>query len=543
MQLRSISTILTNRSLFRRRRAEAAEVLAPYFRHGFWGRHKIITGLVLALIAALHGLLFGFTLTYYLVELLIPTVIVSFIAIGLLPDNGRAFDKTITFFFFSFIAVLAVWPDYLALSLPGLPWVTAIRLVGIPLSIVFLISLSQSGSYRATLTSTLRQSGMVWKFLLAYFVIAAITLPLSETPTISLNKYIVALYSWLAIFLVAICTFKTPGRVRKFAQLLWVTTIISCLVGLQEYRMSEVPWAGRIPSFLKIEDPSIARILSGIVRAALGEHRVQGKFTTPLSFAEFLALVMPFLIHFMIAGRGYIERIAAGVTIPLVIFIIITTDSRLGVIGLILTVLGYLFFWALNRWRRERKSIFAPFIVIGYPVLSGFLLLSSFYVGRVRNAVWGSGAYQASNDARETQLADGLAIIARQPWGNGIGRAAETLGYTDLEGFLTIDSYYLSIALEVGVLGFIAYYGAFLLAIWQGTRVSLEASENEQTAWLAPAVLALINYFVIKSVLSQQENHPLVFALLGLVLALIYQVKTGAASKTDGIRAGQVGAG
>lgn len=536
MQIRGVSNLLANRLLFRRKRAGTAEVLAPYFRYGFWGRHKILTGLVLALIAATHGLFFGLTSTYYLVELLIPTTTVSFIAIWLLPENGVAFERAITFFFFTFIAVIAVWPDYLALSLPGLPWVTAIRLVGIPLSLIFLISLSQSASYRSKLTETLRQSGMAWKFLLAYFVLAALTLPFSETPTISLNKYIVAIYSWLAIFLVAICTFQVPGRVRKFAQLLWITTLISCLVGLQEYRMSALPWAGHIPSFLKIEDPTIARILSGVVRAALGEHRVQGKFTTPLSFAEFLALVMPFLIHFMIFGRGYLERIAAIVTIPLVIFIIITTDSRLGVIGLILAALGYLFFWALNRWRKQRKSILAPLIVIGYPVLSAFLLLSSFYVGRLRNAVWGSGAYQASNDARETQLADGLAIIARQPWGHGIGRAADTLGFTDLEGFVTIDSYYLSVALEVGVLGFIAYFGAFLLAIWQGTRVSLEASENEQTAWLAPAVLSLINYFVIKSVLSQQESHPLAFAILGLVLALVHQVKTGPDSQSDQIR-------
>ena len=486
---------------------------------------------MLALVAALHGLIFGVTSTYFLVELLIPVVIVSFIAIGLLPENGVAFERTIAFLFFSFITVLAVWPDYLALSLPGLPWLTAIRLIGIPLSLIFLISLSQSGAYRAGLNATLRSSGMAWKFLLAFFVIAAITLPLSETPIISLNKYIVALYSWLVIFFVAICVLQKSGQARYFAQLLWATTIISCLVGLQEYRHSVVPWAGHIPSFLKIEDPIIAKILTGAARTALGVYRVQSKFTTSLSFAEFLVLVMPFLIHFTLNGRGYIERIAAGITIPLVIFVIIKTDSRLGVVGLILSVLGYAFFWAFRRWQRDKRSIFAPFVVIGYPAFSIFLLLSSFFVGRLRNAIWGSGAYQASNDARKTQVADGLEIIARQPWGHGIGRAAETLGYADLEGVLTIDSYYLSVALEVGVLGFIAYYGAFMLTIWQGVKVSLDASETEQTAWLTPTLLALVNYVVIKSILSQQENHPLAFAILGLALVLIHQTKISAASK------------
>lgn len=139
--------------------------------------------------------------------------------------------------------------------------------------------------------------------------------------------------------------------------------------------------------------------------------------------------------------------------------------------------------------------------------------------------MWGSGAYQASNEARETQWADGLATIAQAPWGHGIGRAAEALGFTDLEGFLTIDSYYLSVALEVGIFGFIAYYGAFMLSIWAGVRISLEATKNEQTAWLVPTTLALINYVVIKSVLSQQENHPIAFALLGLAMALTQQAR------------------
>ena len=533
MQWRPMTLDLVSNLWPRRRSAARVDTLAPYFRHGFWGRHKLLTGLILALIGALYGFLFGLTQTYYLVEMLIPAAIVAFIAIGLLPENGRAHERTVTFLFFAFITVLAVWPDYLALTLPGLPWMTAIRIVGMPLSLVFLISLSQSKAYRSSLTSVLRDSGLVWPFLLTYFVFAAITLPLSETPIVSLNKFIVSLYSWLAICLIAICIFQVPGKVRQFAQLLWATTLISCIVGLQEYRMSEVPWAGHIQSFLTIEDPTIARILSGVVRAALGEHRVQGKFTTPLSFAEFLALVMPFLIHFMISGRGYVERIAAAVTIPLVVFVIITTDSRLGVIGLILTGFGYLFFWALNRWRRDRKSIVAPFIVIGYPVMSGVFLLSTFFVGRLRNAVWGSGAYQASNEARETQWADGLAIIAQRPWGHGIGRAAETLGYTDLEGFLTIDSYYLSVALEVGVLGFIAYYGAFMLSIWGGVRHSFEATKHEQTAWLVPTILALISYVVIKSVLSQQENHPIAFALLGLAMALTHQAKKAAANNSD----------
>jgi hypothetical protein len=525
MQWCSLSTLKAFPARIRRATKRQQETLAPYFRHGFWGRHKAFTGGVIVLIAALYGLVFSVTSTYFLVEMMIPVAVVAFFAIGLLPENGVSFRRTVGFLFFSFIAVLAVWPDYLALSLPGLPWVTAIRLIGIPLSLIFLVSLSQSKDARINVSRALTSSGASWKALLLFFIIAAVTLPLSETPVTSLNKYIVALYSWLAIFMIAMFIFQEPGRSRYFAQLIWSTSLVSCFIGLQEYRISQVPWAGHIPSFLKIEDPIIAKILSGVARAAIGEHRVQGKFTTPLSFAEFLALVAPFLIHFMVHGRHLIERVAAALTIPLITFVIITTDSRLGIIGLILSVLGYVFFWALHRWSSNRNSIIAPLIVVGYPAFSIIVLISSFTVGRLRNAIWGSGAYQASNISRQVQIEDGLGIVARQPWGHGLGRAAETLGHTDLDGFLTIDSYYLSVALEVGLVGFVAYYTSILWATWQGVKVSIHAVQEEDTGWLLPASLALVNFIVIKAVLSQQENHPLAFAILGLVVALTHRTK------------------
>jgi O-antigen ligase len=164
--------------------------------------------------------------------------------------------------------------------------------------------------------------------------------------------------------------------------------------------------------------------------------------------------------------------------------------------------------------------------VLGYPAMLLVLLIASFFVTRIRNAVWGSGAYQASNEAREQQFSQGFELIARHPWGHGIGRAAETLGFTNLDGVITIDSYFLSVALEMGVIGFICYYGAFLAVLWSGSRELIKAGDREDTSWLAPTLLALGNFVVIKSILSQQENHPLAFLYLGMALALIALCRT-----------------
>lgn len=533
MQLRSLSSATA--SIFRlwQPKPPQPDILAPYSRKGFWRRHKILASLILAAIAAFYGLVFGVTATVFLVQMLIPVALVAILVVLLLPETNVVFSRSIVSLFFLFFFALSVWPDYLAFEFGQLPWITAVRLLAIPLCLLFLVSLSQSRAYRAELLERLNSSPWVWRLMLVYFLIAFVTLGISNKPAESVNKFIIAIYAWGTIFLIAVQAFSQPGRIRHFALLLWAGLLVTCFVGLWEHRIGRVPWAGHIPSFLKIEDEVVARVLSGSARAAVGEHRVQAKFTTPLGLAEFLALATPFIVHFAVKGRNIIERAAAAATLPLILFVISKTDSRLGLIGFLLALFGYIFFAAVRYWQTNRQSLFAPFIVAGYPVVMAMLLVASFFVTRLRNMIWGGGAYQASNDARQAQITQGIDILMRQPFGHGIGRAAETLGYANAAGTVTIDNYYLSIALEAGLIGFIAYYGAFLAAMLSGARQLILASDDEDTGWLLPALLSIGCFIVIKSVLSQQENHPLAFATLGIAVILIHRVKVRAAASTS----------
>ncbi len=52
--------------------------------------------------------------------------------------------------------------------------------------------------------------------------------------------------------------------------------------------------------------------------------------------------------------------------------------------------------------------------------------------------------------------------------------------------------------------------------------------------YLLPIAIALSNFVIGKSVLSQVENHPLVFMLLGMAIALLARAKAEAAeSRSD----------
>src|SRR3546814_10188832 len=86
----------------------------------------------------------------------------------------------------------------------------------------------------------------------------------------------------------------------------------------------------------------------------------------------------------------------------------------------------------------------------------------------------------------------------------------------------TIDSYYLSIGLDYGVLGFIAFYGMILYAIYVCVRIYLTVRDEEATI-AAPLAMALGIYFIIKAVLSQPQNQPFLYILVGVAIALNYR--------------------
>ena len=93
--------------------------------------------------------------------------------------------------------------------------------------------------------------------------------------------------------------------------------------------------------------------------------------------------------------------------------------------------------------------------------------------------------------------------------------------------YVTIDSYFLSVLIEYGLLGFIAYYGIFAIAIYEGSRRYLtDTTDNEDQSFLLPITASFIAFMIAKFVFSQQDNHPVVFMMLGALLALVASRRT-----------------
>ncbi|HEY0651214.1 O-antigen ligase family protein [Phenylobacterium sp.] len=501
----------------------AAQPLIAGYRRGVAPGWAMLAILALAIACFVYGFYFSVMAPARIMPFTVPLAILTGLVVWALPAGAKAPSKAIEPLLFAFTIALLIWPNYLAIALPSLPWMTMLRIIVVPLILVLLICMSVSVEFRRKLKDVLLTDRTLARLFIMLVALQTITMPLSADIGESINRYIIAQMNWTIIFIAAAIVFVRRGFAEHWTIALLVAMTILCALGIWESRLHHVPWAGNIPSIFRIEDPLVQRILAGASRAATKVYRVQGPSTTPLGFAELLGLAVPFAIHFALERYHTALRVLAALFLPLSVYVILLTDSRLGVVAALASVMIYLLIWGLIRWRQEPGGLIGPALVLTYPALFVGAVAATFFIGRIRNEVWGNGAQQASNDSRQVQWEMAIPKIFKNPIGHGIGQGGETLGFFNRAGVGTIDSYYLSILLEIGILGFVVYYGLMLRGAWIAARTVIDSPRDREIRLLIPLAVSLLNYVVVKSVLSQEANHPLAFIMLGASVALVYR--------------------
>lgn len=478
---------------------------------------------VVALVGAFYGFLLSFFPLAYYIYLSIPIVLALLFLVWALPETGSLPERTIEWLFFALFLGSFLWPNYLAIAIPGLPWITVVRLFAAPMCVLTLIGLSTSKRFRDDMWAPFRTSPWLVRLMIAFVIIQTATLPMSTDFRLSFNRYLNAQFQWTAVFFLSAYFFTKTRRALWWVWMYCGMAFVLCILGFQESRHEQVLWADSIPSFLAIEDPSVQAILAGGRREWVDIYRAQATFTTSLSFAEFLGMATSFFLYLILKARNPLIQGLLIAYIPASFWVIRATDSRLGVVAFFASFLLYFLLWALKKWMQQRRDLFAPLFVIAYPALaSGFYILTLVWT-RLSNMVWGGGAQSGSSEARTEQYELGIPKILAWPFGFGPAQAGGVLGYHNLAGKLTIDTYYLSIALDYGILGFLVYFGLIFCGVGNAVRYGL-ASRSEDADLLLPAAVMLTVFVIVKGVLAQEDTHGIVFMVLGMVAALCHRI-------------------
>ena len=485
-----------------------------------WKSLLAIGGLLFCLI---YGASFALFAPSLILLFLLPIAVLLVLVVWALPSTNKAPISATIVLFYGAIISNYVWPNYLALHLPGLPWITVSRLLGYPLVLLCLVCMSTSIEFRSTTLRALKASPSLSALIIAFAVIQLyFSVVISNNRAVSIDKMTVAIitYAWM---IVGVYVFSRRQEIAKLISILWGTALFVGAIGIWQYKIKHVPWAGHIPAFLDVDNPALAQALYGTIRAYTNEYRVNSVFTTSLGLAEYTALVFPFVIHFFLSSTYLAVRLTALLSLCVMVIVVFLTGARIGVLGCLLSVCLYPAFIGIRRWKQNPSSLVGPAISFAYPVVFAGVIFSSFFIGRLKTHIWGGGAQAASTLARTEQLRQAIPLILHNPFGYGIGRGAETLNFQPF-GFLTIDSYYILITLEFGIIGFFVYYGMLSLAAFKAAQMALKKSYSDgEQAFALPICISLCSFIIIKSVFSQPDNVGLISVLLSVLIALNYR--------------------
>ncbi len=505
----------------------SAPHLGQYVQSPTKARRTLTKTLVYSLIVFV-GLIYGFMSAVFPVFLYlymaVPIVFIAILIVWVLPERAYVPEAQIEWLFWAFLISLLLWPNYLAISLPGLPWLTAQRIFLGPMAFLLLVAVSTSSEFRARIGNVMRESPWISRPLLAFVAIQFVTMFFSSHLGDTANRFTSNQLAWSVIFFTSCFLFLKEGRAEKLMRIVCLAVVGLSIISIFEFRKGGVLWAEHIPSFLAVADESVQRMLMGSTRSGTGMYRLQGTYPTPLNYAEIMGLSTSLIIHSIMRARQLWQKIVLMAYVPGHFMVIWGTDSRLGMIGFFGSFLLYFFIWSIRRWKTRPTDILAPGFVLGYPaIIAGFLVLSLVWQ-RLGSMVWGGGAQQASNDARKAHWAALWPKLARWPFGHGAGNSGDALGYANGAGVVTVDSYYISVLLDYGVIGFFVFYGMLVAAMTSALSYGSKSSDGE-TQILMPIAVILGLFAIVKGVLSQEGNHALIFMLMGMVCALTYRAR------------------
>jgi hypothetical protein len=450
---------------------------------------------------------------------IVPIAIGLLIVLWLMPNRGVFPLRPIERVYGVTLFLMLAWPNYIAIVLPGLPWVTPTRVALFILTFLFLYSISTSSPLRSHIVTVARSSPLLWALFLLWNFTLFLSLPFSDAIGSSVKGLIDDQLRLTQMFFIGCLIFARRGGPTWTVRWLLILSLVSALDGFLELRLGYPPWAHNIPSFMKIDNDLLEEILSSQARSDDGFYRVRGPYVNSLVFAEFLAICTPFIIHWLLTGRSLKLRVGMACLWVVILGAIIVTQSRLGLIGTIVAIGCYVPLWAYRQWRSDQTSIIGPSLLFGAPIVAMALIGMIFSSHTLTMRVLGGGAQAASDDARVQQKQMAIPKIETHPLGHGINQAAGVLGFTSPNGRLTVDNYYLNTLLDLGFPGAIGFYGMFLLAAWLGARVYLTTVDRESEL-AGPLAIVCVNFVILKSVLSEEHNHSLIFLLLGMLVAL-----------------------
>lgn len=489
----------------------------------WWRWAKVLTGLLLVVLAMFTGFYTAIGGTQALKLVGAPVAFMAAMCVWLLPDVNRPVNPPFFKLMTAYVGLLAAWPGYVAVALPGLPWITPARGVLGALLVIMTLHIAQFPEVRQRLRETLFVDRVAVGFYTAFWIAAIIALPFSPFPDATLIysvlQEILAIAPALAL---AWVLHKDIERLPQVLLVLALCLILTMVIAVVENIMQQPPWLQYIPSFMMIDADLLSTYLSPQSRMGDPRYRIRSTFGIVLYYSQYLCILLPVLTYFMLRMRGTARIVLLPLLIVLVLHTVWFANARTASMALLLSIFGtaglVLLRSIVNRRRGDPfKTLFQTVMLGAMVAILGAAAMTSH---RVQMYTIGGSQHAASNITRDRQWDNAWAQVASNPIGVGLGNSAAFVG-TPGRANQIVDSLYINMLVDVGPIGFIAFFGFFLRLIWLG-MVTYVRARDELDELAGPMTLGLVGLVVTAYVISFTDNNYLCM-MFGVAILLLHR--------------------
>lgn len=511
----------------RRMISDRDRILPPYTRRVNSLRHRLAKAAVIAAVLV-FAIVMGFWVAIFN-TFVIPTFgtvigILLLMAMWMADDTEPDLRRSGTFLFLTFIGLTVFWPNYMAVAIPGLPWITPTRLFLGLSAAMLLFQTAQSAKARTLISGAIKGQKAAYIGLLIFMLLMAATSPLSRTPADALTFVLQQLVLWLIPLLLGLWLFNDPKVVEKTITVIGLTLVPIMILTFFEYRNLLPIWIPHIPPFLQVEGPQMEAFLSAQTRHD-GTYRAKGNFGVPLYFTQILLMVLPFVLHWILDAISPARRGLAIAYLFCLLVVIWMNNTRTGTTGQLVVIAGMLGIFGLRHYLhvRSKLDMTAPALAVGVPVAAGVLAALIAISPRLQTMTVGGSQHAGSDDVRAEQWAKAWAAVFRNPFGYGAHESGPLTGRLR-NGIWIVDSTWINYLVDYGVIATLGW--AFFLGAVAASGLLIYLQRVDRSADLCgPSAVAIGAYMMAMYTISYYGNIPFLMVFVAIITATRYRLE------------------
>lgn len=412
------------------------------------------------------------------------------------------------------LSAAMLWPNYVTFSTAGLPALEPKRLLSLLLFAYWMYKMFTSPALSERFFRRWRSGGVALYLLLAFLGWRLLSGFTGEQPLFSVVQFGWTLLNFHIVFFVAMSCLRDRRDVAFIMKLLVGGAVIVALLGGVERLIGHNLFAKLVPADSEV----VAQALSDKLRD--GGNRVQATFEHPMVLAEFLMLTLPMAVFLLSHSSQQRFKVAGAASLTLMMGGIVLSGTRSAILtGAAVLGLTLVLYFMENLRGRGGLTARGMISMIG---LIGMITAALAVLPFVTDLVQGRNAYErGSSTARIMQYKLGMPKIEKQPLvGYGVGYGNTQVGFRASAGRTSVDSYYLTMALDSGVPGVLLFIASFIGFIVMGLRLSFVETDPGPRLMARVLAVSLIGVLATRAVLSIDFNLVFVALICALLLVL-----------------------